>query len=107
LTEPGKAVGPVNQGFSDRFSAADSEFPNDTADAHNPTNPRVIIIPMVNWNSPNGKSQVQITAFAALWVVSEKSGVIQADFIQQEAFDSTGSASAPDDGARGRPILIK
>lgn len=107
LTEPGKAVGPVNQGFSDRFSAADSEFPNDTADAHNPANPRVIIIPMVNWNSPNGKSQVQITAFAALWVVSEKSGVIQADFIQQEAFDSTGSASAPDDGARGRPILIK
>ena len=62
---------------------------------------------MVNWNSPNGKSEVQIVAFAALWVVSEKSGVIQADFIQQEAFESTGYASAPNDGALGRPILIK
>ncbi|MGA7762776.1 MAG: hypothetical protein WCA59_13600 [Candidatus Binataceae bacterium] len=106
-TEPGKAVGPVNQGFADRLKAADSEFPNDTADSHNPANPRVIIIPMVNWNSPNGKSEVQIVAFAALWVVSEKSGVIQADFIQQEAFESTGYASAPNDGALGRPILIK
>jgi hypothetical protein len=107
LTEPGKAVGPVNQGFSDRLSAGASEFPNDTADDHSPADPRVIIVPMVDWNSPNGKSEVQIMAFAALWVVSEKNGTIQADFIQQEAFDSTGSATAPNDGAMGRPVLIK
>ncbi len=30
-----------------------------------------------------------------------------ATFIDQEAFNSTGSASAPFDGARGRRLLIK
>ena len=63
---------------------------------------------MVNWNSPNGKSEVQITLHLPRYGLSPRSsGVIQADFIQQEAFDSTGYASAPNDGALGRPVLIK
>jgi hypothetical protein len=45
--------------------------------------------------------------FAEIWIVSESKGTIQAYFIQQEAFDSTGSPGAPDEGARGRPVLIK
>jgi hypothetical protein len=106
-TEPGKKTGPIDQGFSDRISLAESEYPSGTFLDHNPADPRVIILPMVNWNSPNGRSEVEITGFAALWVVSESGGTIQADFIQQEAFDSTGYASAPNDGALGRPVLIK
>ena len=106
-TEPGKSVGPIDQGFGDRESAADSSYPGQTFNDHNPANGRAVIVPMVNWNSPNGKSQVQITAFAALWITSISHGTIQAYFIQQEAFNSTGSPSAPNRGARGRPILIK
>jgi Flp pilus assembly protein TadG len=106
-TEPGKAVGPIDQGFNDRISLAQSDYPGDTFDNHNPANPRVIIIPMVNWNSPNGRSQVEIMAFAALWVDSVSGGTINAHFIDQESFDSTGSSTAPFRGARGRPILIK
>ena len=106
-TEPGKSVGPIDQGFGDRTSAADSSYPGQTFSDHNPANGRAVIVPMVNWNSPNGKSQVQITAFAALWITSISHGTIQGYFIQQEAFNSTGSPSAPNDGARGRPVLIK
>ncbi len=106
-TEPGKKVGPVDQGFNDRISQAQSEFPNGTFDAHSPNDPRVIILPMVNWNSPNGRSQVEIMAFAALWVDSISGGTIQADFIDTESFNSTGDPNAPFRGARGRPILIK
>jgi hypothetical protein len=106
-TEPGKSVGPVNQGFSDRISQAASEFPSGTAANHSPNDPRAVILPMVVWGSPNGKSQVQITAFAAIWINSESGGTISATFIDQEAFNSTGSASAPFAGARGRPLLIK
>jgi Flp pilus assembly protein TadG len=106
-TEPGFKKGPVGQGFSDRIAQAQNEFPNGTFDNHSPNDPRAVILPMVAWNSPNGRSQVEIVAFAAVWIDSESGGTIQAHFIQQEAFDSTGSASAPNDGAMGRPILIK
>ena len=71
-TEPGKKTGPIDQGFSDRISLAQSEYPSGTFLDHNPADPRVIILPMVNWNSPNGRSEVEITGFAALWVVSEE-----------------------------------
>jgi len=106
-TEPGFKKGPVDQGFADRISQAQSEFPDATFDNHNPADPRVIILPMVVWNSPNGRSQVEIVAFAALWVDSISGGTIQAHFIDQEAFNSTGDPNAPFRGARGRPILIK
>ena len=56
---------------------------------------------------PNGKSEVRIVASAEIWIVSESKGTIQAYFIQQEAFNSTGSLGVPNDGARGRPVLIK
>lgn len=106
-TEPGKKTGPVDQGFNDRISAGQSEFPNDTYQSYNPADPRAVILPMVVWNSPNGRSQVEITGFAAVWIDSVSGGTIQANFIDVEAFDSTGSPTAPFAGARGRPVLVK
>ena len=106
-TEPGKKVGPVDQGFNDRISNAQSNFPGGTFDAHSPIDPRVIILPMVVWNSPNGRNQVQIMAFAALWVDSVNKGTIQAHFIDTASFNSTGDPNAPFRGARGRALLIK
>jgi hypothetical protein len=105
-TEPGKKVGPIDQGFNDRISQGQSQFPGGTFDAHNPTDPRVMILPMVDWNSPNGRSQVKIEAFAALWVDSVSGGTIQAHFIDQEAFNSTGDPNSPFRGARGRALLV-
>ena len=58
-TEPGFKKGPVDQGFSDRISAGQSEFLNDTYQDYNPADPRAVILPMVVWNSPNGRSQVE------------------------------------------------
>jgi Putative Tad-like Flp pilus-assembly len=106
-TEPGFKKGPVDQGFSDRISAAQSEFPGGTFDNHSPDDPRAVILPMVVWNSPNGRSQVEIVGFAALWIDSISGGTIQAHFIDQESFNSTGDPNAPFYGARGRPILVK
>jgi hypothetical protein len=106
-TEPGFKAGPVGKGFADRISNGQSNFPSGTFDAHSPNDPRVIILPMVNWNNQNGRSQVQIMAFAALWVVSESGGTIQAYFIDTASFNSTGDPNAPFRGARGRAQLIK
>jgi len=106
-TEPGFKKGPVDQGFSDRISQGQSEFPSDTYQSYNPADPRAVILPMVVWNSPNGRSQVEIMGFAAIWIDSVSGGTIQAHFIDKEAFDSTGDPNAPFRGPRGRPVLVK
>ena len=54
-TQPGFKKGPVSQGFSGRVAQAQSEFPSGTFDNHSPNDPRAVILPMVVWNSPNGR----------------------------------------------------
>jgi hypothetical protein len=86
---------------------AKARIPVTPYQSYNPADPRAVILPTVVWNSANGRSQVEITGLAAVWIDSVSGGTIQAHFIDREAFDSTGSASAPFSGARGRPVLVK
>ncbi|MGH7935351.1 MAG: TadG family pilus assembly protein [Candidatus Binataceae bacterium] len=106
-TEPGKKVGPIDQGFSDRTLAGQLADPTGTFQTHALSDARVIIVPMVDWNNPNGRSQVQVKAFAALWLVGANGGTINAYFITQVVANSTGSATAPNDGAQSLPIVIQ
>jgi len=70
--------GTQKPGFGDRISEAQSDFPSATFSNHAPNDPRAVILPMVVWDSPNGRSQVQIMAFAAIWIDSISGGTIQA-----------------------------
>lgn len=106
-TEPGKKVGPVDQGFQDRLTAAQSVDPSGTYSSHSLTDPRVLILPVVNWSGQNGRSSVQVTAFASVWLDNYSGGQVTVNFISQVAANTFGSASAPYFGARGAPILIK
>jgi hypothetical protein len=105
-TEPGKKVGPIDQGFGDRLTAGENSYPSGTFSSHDLNDPRVITIPMVNWANINGRSQVQVTGFAELWLDSVSGGTIDAHFIEQVTPDSSGSASAPSNGAQSPPVVI-
>src|SRR6202162_4057967 len=48
-TEPGKKVGPVDQGFQDRLNSAASVDPSGTYSSHTLNDPRVMILPVVDW----------------------------------------------------------
>ncbi len=106
-TEPGKKVGPVDQGFQDRLTLAQTVDPNGTFSNHTLNDPRVLIVPVVNWEGQNGRSQVQVTAFATLWLDSYSGGQVNVHFISQVIADSFGSPGAPYFGSRGHPILTK
>jgi hypothetical protein len=106
-TEPGKKVGPVDQGFQDRLTLAQSTNPNDTSSSHVLTNPLVLVLPVVNWEHPNGRSQVQVTAFATVWLDSYNQGKVTVHFISQVIANSFGDPNAPYFGSRGSPILVK
>lgn len=107
-TEPGKKVGPVDQGFADRFAAANSMDPTGTFSSHEFDNPRIIVVPMVDWQRPQGRDSVQVKAFAQLWVTNSSGGTITAYYVNQVVPNSSSNGvTASFHGARGIPRLIR
>ena len=106
-TEPGKKVGPVDQGFQDRLDNAASVDPAGTYLSHNLNDPRVMILPVVDWQHQNGRSAVQVKAFASVWLDSYDKGQVTVHFISQVIANSFGDPTAPYFGSRGTPNLTK
>ena len=107
-TEPGKKVGPIDQGFQDRLTLAASIDPSGTYSSHKLTNPRVLLVPVVDWSQGvHGRSTVPVTAFATVWLDSYSGGQVTVHFISQVIAKSFGSPNAPYFGSRGSPKLLK
>jgi len=106
-TEPGKKVGPVDQGFQDRLSAAASMDPMGTYSSHMLNNPRVMVLPVVDWEDPHGRTTVQVKAFASVWLDSYSNGNVTVHFISQVVANSFGASGTPNFGSRGTPILTR
>ena len=106
-TEPGKKVGPVDQGIQDRLTLAQTSDPTGTYLSHAANNPRVVVLPVVNWEGQNGRSQVEVDAFATVWIDSYSGGQVAVHFISAVIANSFGDPSAPNYGGRGHPILIQ
>jgi Flp pilus assembly protein TadG len=106
-TEPGKKVGPVDQGFQDRLTLAESVDPSGTFSSHALNNPRVLVLPVVDWEHPNGRKEVKVTAFASLWLDDPSGGKVTVHFISQVIANSFGDPNAPYFGSRGSPILLR
>src|SRR5579863_3953763 len=97
-TETGNMVGPTNQAFQDRISRGNNQFSTGTFQNHDLNDPRVMLIPIVDFSNINGSSQVPMKGFAMMWIVSVNGqGTITCYFIQQSVPnalpDPTGSAS--------------
>jgi Flp pilus assembly protein TadG len=89
-TQTGLATGPIRSAFDFLINAGQNIDPGGTFASHTPTDPRVLIVPMVDFSSINGNSQVPVKGFAALWLVSvDNSNTIQTYFINQVAPGST------------------
>jgi Flp pilus assembly protein TadG len=107
-SETGNMVGPTRQGFDTRWSEYQQMDPTGTAAAHSLNDPLVVEVPLVNWESPNGKSQVQVTGFATFWITGvQGSGKVTGEFLHEVAHSSNvGSTTAPEGGALV-PVLLK
>jgi Flp pilus assembly protein TadG len=106
-TEPGKKVGPVDQGFQDRLTRAQSVDSTGSYSSHHLDNPRVVILPVVDWEGQNGRKQVLVKAFASVWLDSYNGGQVTVHFISQVIAKSFGDPNAPYFGSRGHPIMTK
>lgn len=106
-SQTGLQIGNGGNGLQDRIDAGVASDPSGTFSSHTLTDPRVIFVPMVDWNSPNGTSGVQIVGFASLWLDSVNGTQISAHFISQVAPESLPNTGSPYAGTLGAPILIK
>ena len=108
-TEPGKKVGPVDQGFQDRLSCASTSDPFGTYSSHAVTNARVLIMPVVDWEHQNGRNSVQVKAFATVWLDNYTNGAVTVHFISQVVDNSFGSLTTATSffGSRGTPKLTR
>jgi hypothetical protein len=108
-TEPGNVVGPTIQGLQDRISTGQNQFSTGTFQNHDLSDPRVILIPVVDFSNIHGRSQVPVKGFAMLWISSiDSQGSITCYFIQQCVHNSTPDASGTiaNTGAT-TPVLVK
>jgi hypothetical protein len=105
-TEIGLATGPIRSTFNYLIGEGLSVDAGGTFADHTATDPRVLIVPMVDFSSINSSSQVPVKGFAALWLVSVNSkNDIATYFIDQVAPGSSPSPSANNYGAY-KAVLI-
>ena len=106
-TEPGQKVGPIRSAFNFLINEGQSVDPGGTFASHTFNDPRVLIVPMVDFSTAKGRSQVLVKGFAALWLVSvDNNDNIQTYFIDQVAPGSTPDSTAPNYGAY-KAVLIQ
>ncbi|MGH7914200.1 MAG: pilus assembly protein TadG-related protein [Candidatus Binataceae bacterium] len=99
-TETGEDTGPIRTAFRYLLSAGQNVDPNGTFATHTAADPRVLIVPMVDFGGINGNSQVPVMGFAALWLVDiDSQNNITSYFINQVAAGSTPDITATNYGA--------
>jgi len=107
-TEPGNVVGPTNQAIQYRISMGQNQFSTGTFHNHELNDPRVMLIPIVDFSNINGRSQVPMMGFAMMWISSiDGNGTITCYFIQQSVPNAQPDPSASGSSTTGAttPIL--
>jgi hypothetical protein len=106
-TEPGNVVGPTQDGANYRISGGLNSYSTGTFSSHALSDPRVMLIPIVDWSNINGRSQVPLKGFAMMWIVGvDKQGNITCYFIQQSVPNAIPDPNGPITGAT-TPVLLK
>jgi Flp pilus assembly protein TadG len=81
LSETGIKTGPVSSGINARVAAGQSVDPGGTWSDHTLTDPRVGIVPVVDWTGCNGRCSVPVKGFAAVWITGATGSDINVVFI--------------------------
>ncbi len=104
--DPGSKNGPTSTGISARVSAGQSSNPGATWDNHSVTDPRAVIVPVVDWTGCNGSCTGPIMGFSAIWVTGSSAGAIDIVFIGSAAAGTSPSSTAANFGAY-RAVLVQ
>lgn len=97
VTDPGNNPSNTQAAVNYRISQGQSQDPGGTFASHDLSDPRVMLVPMVDFSDVQGSSQVPVDGFAEVWIVDvSEQGVITTYFIEQ-----TASGSQPNTAVQG------
>src|SRR5579875_182148 len=107
--ETGNLVGPTTQGFTTRIDLGQTIYPGANPSSPSQYDPRLVIVPMVNYSGAQGKSQqVTIVNFALMFVDSVNGSSANIDAVYLGTVPSTDlTGSAPSDFGLLTPILLQ
>lgn len=80
-TEPGNKVGPVEQGLSPRIEAD----PDATCETVQPGSPRILYVPVIEFDGVHGRDEVAVVGFAAFFLQSVSGGQVTGCFLRTAA----------------------
>jgi Flp pilus assembly protein TadG len=102
-SEPGADVGNIAQGFQDRLALS-----TDNSTTFDTTDPRLVIVPLVNFAGCSGNCNLPVTGFMAFYIDSYSGGAINGHFVTMSVPDAYGNGLANNDlGLKGNAKLIK
>ena len=101
LAETGDMNGPTNQAIQNDADsrmnrAALAPFTSDTYQSFHPGNPRIMILPLVDWTGISGSKPVPVKGFAAFWLDGSSGGKISGRFVRY-TLTTTGGPSWDND----------
>lgn len=107
--ETGNVVGPTSQGFTTRINLGQTTFPGANPAAPSQYDPRVVVIPMIDFTGAKGKStQVTIANFALMFVDSVNGNSANIDAVYLGTVPSTDLTGAtPNDFGMLTPVLLR
>lgn len=106
LTDPGDVVGPTGQAIQYRISMGQNQFSTGTFQNHELNDPRVMLIPIVDFSNINGSSQIPMKGFAMMWISSiDSMGTITCYFIQQSVPNAQPDPSSSSTTGATTPVL--
>jgi hypothetical protein len=97
-SEPGIKSGPISAGINARVSAGQSADPCGTWSDHTLTDPRVVIVPVVDWTGCGGRCSVPVDGFAAVWITGANGSDINVVFIEAVATGAVPSQTGANFG---------
>jgi hypothetical protein len=107
-SEPGNVVGPTAQGFDTRISLGQTIFPAANPASPSQYDPRLVIVPMIDFTGAQGKSQMPIVNFALMFVNSVDGNSANIDSVYLGTVPSTGlTGSSPKDFGFLTPVLLR
>ena len=96
-TEPGEMVGPARKGADARLSRSTwmgSTPP--TGDNFDPTDSRVVLVPLVDFGGVQGRSQGPVIGFVTMWIESvDNKGTLTMYLLSGVSGNSQGGSGAP------------
>jgi Flp pilus assembly protein TadG len=96
--DPGNKTGPTGTGIAARITAGQTVDPGGTWSDHTMTDPRAVIVPVVDWTGCSGSCNGPIMGFSSIWIVGGSGGSINIVFIGTAASGTTPSRTAANYG---------